>query len=299
MKYKYFFLIILLTLIFAGTGHAQGKVAAIDSLVIEFWPDYDRASVLVLLTGALPADTKLPATVTLPYPETAQLNAIARIDSSDGKMKDDILSSPATGELTFITPDLRFRLEYYFPYAVNNNQRSFNFTWLADLSVNRFQLRVQQPISASSLVTKPAAIDFSKGDDGLSYYAFPVQAVPAGQSLSVQVDYTMTKAQLTIVSLAPPSPRVQEAGLPTTSNTDKGINWPIVAVVVGGIIIVIVFIWQIATRRAASNQSITHPTKAKIQSHSKFCRNCGNPIGKGDRFCRKCGTALKDEQTLS
>ena len=299
MRGKYFFLIIILTLILAGTGHTQGKVAAIDSLVIELWPDYDRASVLVLLTGTLPANTKLPATVTLPYPETAQFNAIARIDSSDGKMKDDILSSPGPGVLTFITPDLRFRFEYYLPYAANNNQRTFNFTWLADLFVNRFQLRVQQPVSASSLVTKPATIDVSKGDDGLTYYAFPVQAVSAGQSLSVQVDYTMTKAQLSVESLAPPSSRVQKPELPSTLNTDTGIHWPIVAVVVGGIVIVIVFVWQIATRRAAPNRSITQHAKTKKQSLSKFCRNCGNPSGKDDRFCRKCGTALKDERTLS
>ncbi len=288
-------MIIILTLILAGTGHTQGKVAAIDSLVIELWPDYDRASVLVLLTGALPANTKLPATVTLPYPETAQFNAIARIDSSDGKMKDDILSSPGPGVLTFITPDLRFRFEYYIPYAVNNNQRTFNFTWLADLSVNRFQLRVQQPISASSLATEPATLNVSKGEDGLTYYAFPVQAVSAGQSLSVQVDYTMTKAQLSVEYLAPPSARVQEPGVPATLNNGTGIHWPIATVAVFGIIIVIFIVWQIATRRAASNRSITHHAKAKNQSLSKFCHNCGNPTSKNDRFCRKCRAALQGE----
>lgn len=66
-------MILLFTLILPATGHTQGKVTTIDSLTIEFWPDYDRASVLVLLTGALPADTTLPATVTLPIPETAHL----------------------------------------------------------------------------------------------------------------------------------------------------------------------------------------------------------------------------------
>ena len=285
----------LLALILPATGHTQGKVTVIDSLVIELWPDYDRASVLVLLTGTLPDNTRLPATVTLPFPKTAQLNAVARIDSSDGIMKDDIISSPAPGELTFITPDLRFRLEYYLPYAVNNNRRTFNFAWLADVSVNRFQLRVQQPISASSLATEPATINVLRGEDGFTYYAFPEQAVPAGQPLLVRVDYTMTTAQLSVESLAPPNTRVQEPGLPSTTNTDAGINWPIVAVVVGGIIMVIVFFWQIATRRAASNRSVTQDAKAQKQSHVKFCRNCGNQMDKDDRFCSKCGKALQGE----
>ncbi len=301
MKSKYFFLIIIFALILTGTGHAQDKIATIDRLVIELWPDYDQASVLVLLTGDLPADTKFPATVTLPYPETAQLNAIARIDGNDGQMKDDIFSSPAPGEITFITPDLRFRLEYYLPYTADNSRRTFTFTWLADLSVNRFQLRIQQPIFASSLVTKPATLDVSKGNDGLTYYAFPVQVIPAGQSLSVQVDYIMTNAQLSVESVAPPGSNVkkasnlQEAELPAASNTGTGLNWPIVAVVVGSMIIIIVFVWQIATHRAASKRARTHPVKTKGQSLAKFCHNCGDPSGKDDKFCRKCGTALQGE----
>jgi hypothetical protein len=61
MKYRYFFPLILILLMLSGTGHAQDKVTAIDSLAVEIWPDYDQASVLVLLTGTLPAGTKLPA----------------------------------------------------------------------------------------------------------------------------------------------------------------------------------------------------------------------------------------------
>jgi hypothetical protein len=292
MKRKYFFLLILLVLILPGAGHTQ-DVKAIDSLTIEFWPDYDRASVLVLLTGTLPANTKLPASVTLPFPETAQLNAVARIDNSDGIMKDDIFYSHAPGEIIFIVPDFRFRVEYYFPYAVNNNQRTFDFTWLADLSVNKFQLKVQQPASAISLTTVPPTKNLLRGEDGLTYYAFPVQSVPAGQSFSMHVAYTMTTAKFSVESLAPPKTRVQEPGLPSTLKADEGTNWPIVAVVVIGIILVILFIWLTAIRRARSSRHKTHHAKAEIKSPSKFCRNCGKPTGKDDRFCSKCGSALQ------
>lgn len=151
MKQRCLFLILLFTLILPGAGHTQSKAMAIDSLTIELWPDYDRASVLVLLTGALPADTTLPATVTLPIPKTAQLNAVARIDSNDSKMKDDISSSLVPDGVSFITPDLRFRLEYYLPCAVNNNQRTFSFSWLASISVNKFKLKFSVPYSQVSL----------------------------------------------------------------------------------------------------------------------------------------------------
>ena len=293
MKNKYYLLLFLLAMILSTTGHTQDKVTAIDALVVDLWPDYDRTSVLVLLTGTLSVDTKLPATVILPLPETAQLNAVARIDSSDGIMKDDIVSSSTSDGIRFTTPDLRFRVEYYLPYAVNNNRHTFNFAWLADLSVNRFQLKVQQPISASSLATEPATINVLKGQDGFTYYAFPEQAVPAGQPLLVRVDYTMITAQLSVESLAPPSTGVQKPGIPSTSKTGAGINWPIVVVVAGCVIIVIIFVWQIATRRGASSRSVIQDAKAQKQSQAEFCRNCGNQIDIDDRFCRNCGTAFQ------
>jgi len=292
MKQRCLFLILLFTLILPAAGHTQSKATVIDSLTIELWPDYDRASVLVLLTGALTADTMLPATVTLPIPETAQLNAVARIDSSDGKMKDDISSSPVPDGVSFITPDLRFRLEYYLPYTVNNNQHTFNFSWLAAISVNKFRLKVQRPLFASQLTTEPVSINIFSGEDGFTYYAFPEQAVPAGQSFSVRVDYTMTTTQLSVERLTPPSERAQEPGLPSTAKTGSDVNWLLLAVIAGGIIIIVVFVWKIATRRTESNRPKTHNAEAKKESYSKFCSNCDNPVDIDDRFCSKCGASL-------
>jgi hypothetical protein len=292
MKQRCLFLILLFTLILPASGHTQSKATAIDSLTIEFWPDYDRASVLVLLTGALPDDSTLPATVTLPIPETAQLNAVARIDSSDGKMKDDISSSPVPDGISFITPDLRFRLEYYFPYAINNNQHTFNFSWLASISVNKFKLKIQRPLFASQLTTEPASINVFSGEDGFTYYTFPEQAVPAGQSFSVRVDYIMTTAQLSVESLTPPRTRTQGSGLPSTAKTGSDVNWLLLAIVTGGVIILMVFVWKIATRRTESKQPITHNVEAQKESYSKFCSNCDHPVDIDDRFCSKCGASL-------
>jgi hypothetical protein len=291
MKHQFFIFLFLLTLILSGTGLAQDKVTAMDSLSIEIWPDYDRTSVLVLLTGTLFANIKLPASVTLPIPKTARLNAVARIDSSDGVMKDDIIYTPTPDGITLIIPDLRFRAEYYLPYTVNNLRRSFNLTWLADVSVDNFQIRVQQPKSASSLTTVPGTIDVAVDGDGFTYHAFPIQSVKAGQPFSVNVDYTMSSAQLTVASSAPPGE--QKPVLPPTSKGKVGIHWLIVTVVAGLIIIAIVLVWKTGTRRAEVNRPVTHQAKSKADSDLRFCANCGNPTGQDDKFCSKCGTALQ------
>ena len=253
--------------------------------------DNSIKSVLVLLTGTLLAKTKLPASVTLPIPEMAQLNAVARIDSSDGGMKDDIIYTPAPGEIRFIIPDLRFRLEYYLPYTVNDNRRTFDFNWLADVSVDFFQLRIQQPKSAGSLTTVPGTIDVAGSGDGFTYHAFPIQSVPAGQPFSVKVDYTMTSAQLSVERSA--SPGVQETPFPSTSKGKFDMTWPIVVIVVIVIIMVIFFVWKIGARRSEVNRPVTQQAKSKSTSPSRFCPNCGSPSGEADRFCSKCGSALK------
>ena len=93
-------------------------------------------------------------------------------------MKDDIFSSLALGVITFITPDLRFKLEYCLPHAADSNQRTFDFTWLADLSVNGLALKIQQPTSANSLAVEPSTASVARGEGGFIYYTFPVQNCP-------------------------------------------------------------------------------------------------------------------------
>jgi hypothetical protein len=276
-----------------ATGVAQNAVPVIDSLDLELWPDYDKTSVLVLLTGTLPGDTRLPASVTLPLPEVAQLNAVARIDSKDGNMKDDIFSSTdPSGTLTFSTPDLRFRVEYYLPYAVNKNQRSFDYTWLAAITVNNFKLRVQRPTSASSLNTEPSTANVARSGDGFDYHTFPARTVPAGQPFPLHVDYKMTTTQLSATSLPPPNTSIQTPTLPATPSTGSGINWALAATVTGGLIILVALIWQIVSRRPSPDIRKPFDSRVEKQSPAKFCGNCGEPIDEGDRFCSGCGSEL-------
>ena len=293
MKRTLFLLCVIVVLTHLATALAQNPVTVIDTLGIEIWPDYDRPSVLVLLTGTLPEDTPLPASVTLPLPEGARINAVARIDGNDGKMKDDIFSSTDTpGTLTLVTPDLRFRVEYYLPYRVNNGQRSFDYTWLAAVSVNNFILSVQRPLSASTLVTEPAAETITRSGDGFDYHTFSGRAVPAGQGFSVQVEYSLTTDQLSVTNLPPLNTDTQTDASAVDPATDSGLNWALVAIIVGGFLIFGALIWQVASRRTAASTRNTGDLQGKKQSQAKFCPNCGEPIEKGDRFCRGCGSKL-------
>ena len=293
MKRYSFMLLIFFMLLPMAIGFAQNPVSVIDSLDIEIWPDYDRASVLVLLTGTLPGDTQFPASVSLPLPDAAQLNAVARIDSKDGNMKDDIFSSTdSPGTLTFITSDLRFRVEYYLPYTVNKSQRSFDYSWLAAIPVNNLQLRVQRPTSASTLNTEPAAANIVRDGDGFDYHIFPARAAPAGKPFRLHVNYKMTTAQLSATSLPRQNTSIQTPSIPATPSTGSGINWALAAIVTGGLIIIVALVWQIASRRPSPNIRKPVDSRVEKQSRAEFCRNCGEPIDESDRFCSGCGSEL-------
>jgi hypothetical protein len=293
MKRYSFILLIFFILMPMAIGFAQNPVSVIDSLDIQIWPDYDRASVLVLLTGTLPGDTQFPVSVSLPLPDAAQLNAVARIDSKDGNMKDDIFSSTdSPGTLTFITSDVRFRVEYYLPYTVDKSKRSFDYTWLAVIPVNNLQLRVQRPTSASTLNTEPAAANIVRDGDGFDYHIFPARAVPAGKPFRLHVDYKMTTVQLSATSLPRQNTGIQTPAIPTTPSTGSGINWAWAAIVAGGLIIIVALVWQIASRRPSPNIRKPIDSRVERQSRAKFCRNCGEPIDESDRFCKGCGSEL-------
>jgi hypothetical protein len=247
-------LVVLLLAVFipASQGVAETDVRVIDTLIVDLWPDYDKASVLVLLTGTLPVDTPLPARVTLPFPESARLNAVARIDARDGKMKDDILSSPGPGELAFITPDPAFRVEYYLPYTAKDKQRSFDFTWQADLSVTKFRVKVQHPAGAKAFRTDPAKSESVRDENGLNYSIFPVQNLPAGQPFKLHVDYTMDLPRLSVQNPPPPNPGPPPSTVPAKPPAGPGLDWPLLAIIAGCTLMVLAVIWMVVTRRSGS-----------------------------------------------
>ncbi len=245
--------LILVLSIPVSPGAAETDADALDTLVVDLWPDYDKASVLVLLTGTLSGATPLPARVTVPLPESARINAVARIDSRDGIMRDDILSSPGLGELSLITPDPTFRVEYYVPYTVKDNLRTFEFSWQAELSVSQFRLRVQQPAAATSFRTDPITADSFRDENGLNYASFPAKAIPAGQQFKLQVGYKMDLPQLTVQALPPKNPNPPPSAPPAPRQVDSVANWALMAIIAGGVLVVLTVIWMVVTRRSEAS----------------------------------------------
>lgn len=302
-------IITLLSLFIVTSAQAQLPADRIETLIVDLWPDYDEPSVLVLLTGTLPQDTPLPATVTIPLPDNAQLHAVARIISDDQML--DLTHAVENNMLTFTTPDPQFRVEYYVPYSSSGNNHAFSFDWLADLRVENVLAAVQQPSSATNMnVTPENANIVADSADGFTYYTFPPQPIPAGEPFTITFNYDMTNpTTLSVDNMPVPNPasntNTNPSQPPTTTSPSSNsfaldnINW---ALVVGFLVLIVtaVFItWQVATRKTqpASKGRKPQPKRdtaaPKSTGNGRFCHQCGNALTTQDKFCRKCGTAVK------
>ena len=296
-------LLLILSLALIPSAQAQSPADTLDSLEIELWPDFDRPAVLVLLTGTLADDTPAPATVTVPLPNEATLNAVAYVNAVSGQLENvDDVDSSAPGLITFTTPSPTFRLEYYLPYSLEGDRREFTFDWSSDLTIDQLLTTVQQPAEASEFSLSPASDQPTAGQDGLMYHPLATRALPAGEAFSVTASYNLDSDQLTSDVLGAQQPPV-EGPLPVIGDAvpeeASGLNWALVAIVAGGLIIVAAVAWFLYTSNQTGRKRSPRPRPVRSSKQSpsasqvQFCHNCGQPVEAEDRFCRACGTAVK------
>lgn len=276
----------------------QQPATSLEWLTVDLWPDYDRTSVLVLVTGSIATDVALPADVTVPLPQDADLNAVARI-SDENQMIDDIVFERGDSTLALTTPDRRFRIEYYVPYQSQGLQRTFSYSWTGGPPAEQVFVSVQQPQAATALTVQPEPETIDAGSDGLRYHNLPVSRVEAGGRFTVEVSYTMSSEQLTAPGGAPAAAPDGAGAASGSAGGSAGfletLNWPIVLAVAGGALLLMAIGWQvfgarIATRRVPRKP---RPLRAVRGQEANFCHKCGTRAQAGDRFCRECGTELK------
>jgi hypothetical protein len=280
----------------------------IDLLEVEFWPDFDQPSMLVLMTGTLAEDVTLPVTLVLPVPADATINAVARVDENGGMFSDIDYDQSSSGLVTFTVTDPTFRIEYYAPYTADGNQRDYTFDWLSEIPVSELLVTVQQPAMADEISLDPAAGESSNRQDGLVYHSLPPQAVPAGQSFRLETSYELNNPQLTVETLANQQPIIPPAAgnlENPEANSDGTLNWPIIIIAAGLSLALVAGAWLLLSnrrskRRVLKPQPVRRPqtppptSKAtKGASSSNFCHECGRSLDPSDKFCRSCGTVVK------
>jgi hypothetical protein len=291
-------LIWIITLLLPTLVRAQQPLT-LEAVEIALWPEYDQPSILVILRLALPADTSLPAEMSLRIPASAgKPNAVAakQPDSSLVNLTYSQSQAGEWSELKFTTLTPEVQVEYYDPALVKEGtKRSYRYEWPGDIAVENMQVQVQQPVGATDIQLLSSFGSGVVGQDGLTYFTANIGAIPAGQPLVVDLEYQKADDELTINSLS-----VGPAA-PIDSSPSKLMTiLPWVLAVLGVVLIVggVYWYWRTGRQKPASNSRKPRhkPATEKAPQSSEgyvYCHKCGKRALPGDRFCRTCGTQLR------
>ena len=188
---KRLILLTMLVLLFPSMVQAQAPVT-LNTLKVMLWPEYDQPSMLVIYDFTLADSIQVPTTMDLRFPKEANITAVAF--NKNGEL---LLANyqPQTEQdanwqviTLFITELTNYHIEYYQPLEWNGDQRSFNYQWVGDYSVNDFDIEVQVPGDSTAIKTDPA-IPLSPSQPFLSGGA-RMSALAEGQSYQLELEYS-------------------------------------------------------------------------------------------------------------
>ena len=276
-------IIVLVALLIALPVAAQSEVLFLNRVQVDVWPDYDRASVLVLVTGELPAGTTVPGSVQFRIPAAAgEPNAVAQITDS-GDMLNAPFQTQADGDATLVTVETserNIRVEYYFPYNRNGDAVEFTYRWLGGVAADEFTVYFQEPTGAAAVATDSGFEDIGIQDDGHRYRRWPVGAVESDDTLAATFGYSAPLPSPTTTTLPP---------LEAPAD-DKSSILPVAIAAIGGALIGVGGGWYFATQRTPVQRSPRRKTRA---AKTVFCRDCGERLQSDDAFCRQCGAKVR------
>lgn len=302
MKRRLLILLFLLTLFPVATQVGAQAAPGLESLIVDFWPEYDQPNMLVIYRAVLSPTVSLPADITFRIPAEAVRPHAVAVGPSPELVADVVATTRVAGEwieVSFIATTPAVRLEYYDPRLEKEGAlRRFRYDWPGDYAVGTFILNVQHPVGASNVRVTPAAGRVVQFEDGFAYNVIELGNISSGEQFSLDLQYDKETDALSVEALqvqpsAPISP-----GPGSGIRINQIIPWALgilgVALIAGG------GIWYWRSGRGAPASGTRRQRKEGRVSlgsvgldESIYCHQCGKRAEPGDRYCRSCGTRLR------
>lgn len=302
-----FVIFLLVFLVVAVPVLAQGPTS-LESLHIALWPEFDDPRLLVILDGVL---SESGATVRVPIPAGAELNAVATAEAAGGYLNAAYeTETGADGQIVVFSPqNPGFRIEYYVPLDTSGDQRQVQFALPAGyLSANTTTIEALVPPDAANISTTPPLQAGGVGTSNGQLFQGEVED-EITQGFSQEIRYNNPAGALTVsetarataapvVTPAPASPQSADS----TSRLPLLLGLGLAAALL--IAIGAYGLWRTrqpapepaspASRPPAARsdkpRSPTPPASpAAASGQDRFCRQCGAEFQRSDRFCRQCG----------
>ncbi len=291
---RFVLLVVLLLAVLAGVVPAQAQSPVrIETLQVEFWPEYDRPEMLVIHRIQVSAPVDAPISVAIQLPGTiTTTNAVAVVNTS-GQLVNapyELITTDDGFEIRVETEARLIQVEYYDALPINDTRRAYASMATFSLDVANTIVRVQQPIGATDMQVAPGEYTFAPEADGLNYAYANLGALAAGEPLSVTIRYDKTTDELSNAGLATAPVETAAGG---NSNLTS-LAWVLGIVGLGMIGFAAYRTLQERSARPSRNPKRANRRRAKSSAGSRlFCHECGAQAATGDVYCRQCGTALR------
>lgn len=291
MRKSVILLLAAFLLLHPGIAHAQSPVT-FEKFLIQFWPDYDQPSVLVIYDFIVSNETPLPAQVNIRMPLGAQLFAVARDEGGQlMNVEHDLPVQAGNYSVVsfFVTDRLNYRLEFYIPYVRQEQRRTFVYTWPGDYAVGSFRMLLQEPMGAANIATEPDMTEIVPGADGFTYRALSAQDVEEGAGVTLKVSYDSKDGEL-FIDEKPQTTAPLEPSQPFISLLPWLLGGLGVALILGG------GAWYWLSGRSGGGGRLRkrHVSREEEPAEAAaYCPQCGKRAQPVDRFCRACGSKLR------
>lgn len=296
--------IFLVSLIGFRAVQAQSAVV-FDRLRIEIWPEYDRPDVLVIYRMVLGPQVSLPAQVSIRIPREAGAPFSLAWEDMDGLLYNLAYTTEVQEEwlkISFTTPTSSLQVEYYDPRLTREEtNRSFEFFWNGDFSVNALSVSVQQPAGAENMQVFPGFGPGETKEDGLVYYTNTIGTVSAGTTFRVNLAYQKSDDQLSVglQSVQPVQPL--DGSAPGRFDSRIILPWAMgglgILLLVGGVVWFILYRGRDGGSKKNRRRHPASPARKESPGATSdervYCSQCGRRASPGDLFCRTCGTRLR------
>ncbi|HXD10374.1 MAG TPA: hypothetical protein VN653_09955, partial [Anaerolineales bacterium] len=284
-------ILILLIALYPLPAQAQNSVE-FQSLNVRLWSEYDQPSMLVIYDFELTPETTLPASVKIRIPKDANITGVAYLE--DGELRNAEFSGPAEDGnwqviKYFIKTRTTYRLEYYQTITRNGNDRSFNYHWTGEYSINNFHIEVQVPSDSTGVKANPM-LPFVPSQSFLSGSA-SVSNLEAGRDYQVNLRYS----RLSEEPSAPIASTQVVAAPAVTQKTIGRITLNNLPYILGGVGILLIFLAVFYFWRSNSVDASKSRKRYHIREDNTliYCQECGTRALTEDRFCRACGSKLR------
>jgi hypothetical protein len=270
----------------------------IETLNVMLWSEHDQPSMLVIYNFTLTDDTQVPTSMDLRFPKDANITAVA-YQGTEGLLLANYQPLPAPDANSqairlIVTERTAYHIEYYQPLQRDGEQRSFNYQWTGDFSVNEFDIEVQVPDDSKGVKTDPA-IPLMQSQPSILSGGARMSGLGQGQTYQLQLEYSRSSD----TPVTTPSSSQIEPIAAVDENTDGRSTLDNLPLFLGGFGVALILAALFYFFRSGQSSSLrTSKPRRRSQgpqepSMPSYCPECGTRTNAGDRFCRTCGSKLR------